>query len=58
MIVSDELSEQDRELMAQYNITTETKTVFCTQGYKYDKLKQALNYAKAVEQRAEASDDE
>jgi hypothetical protein len=58
MIVSDELSEQDREMMARYNITTETKTVFCTQGYKYDKLKQALNYARTVEQRAEASDDE
>ena len=58
MIVSDELSEQDREMMAHYNITTETKTVFCTQGYKYDKSKQALNYARAVEQRAEASDDE
>lgn len=46
MIKSIEVSEEDKVLMAQYNIETETRTVFYARGYKYDKLKDALSFAK------------
>lgn len=46
-----ELSEEDRELMAKYNIRAETKTAFFAEGYKYDNLSDAVRYARLSEER-------
>ncbi|MEZ5501708.1 MAG: hypothetical protein R3E50_03255 [Halioglobus sp.] len=52
MIKSTTISEEDQLLMAQYHIRAETRTIFYSEGYKYDKLQDALNYARLVEERA------
>jgi hypothetical protein len=36
MINRIELSQADKDLMAQYNIKVETRTLFYSEGYKYD----------------------
>ena len=51
MIKSSELTEEDKVLMDQHNITSETRTLFYSDGYKYDKLKDALSYAKLAGER-------
>jgi len=53
-----DVSEKDRELMVQYNIKTETRTVYYSEGYKYDNLKDAVRYAKLSIERKNASGDE
>jgi hypothetical protein len=58
LIKSIALSEEDKVLMAQYNIETETRILFYSEGYKYDKLKDALNYAKLSVERKLASGNE
>ena len=58
MINRIELSQTDKDLMAQYNIKVETRTLFYSEGYKYDKLKDALNYAKLSVERKLASGNE
>jgi hypothetical protein len=39
-------TEEEQELMAQYGITHETKSVYFYQGHKYDNLNDAINYAR------------
>jgi hypothetical protein len=51
MIKNPELSAEDKALMAEHSIHSETKTVFHFEGYKYDKLKDALRFAKLVKER-------
>jgi len=58
MIKSNELTEEDKVLMDQYNITSETRTLFYSDGYKYDKLKDALSYAKLAGEREKVADNE
>lgn len=41
-----EETEEEKQLMTQYGITSETKRAFFFQGYKYDKLADALKYAR------------
>lgn len=43
------------ELMAQFNIKKETRTVYYSEGYKYDNLKDAISYAKLSLERKRAS---
>jgi hypothetical protein len=38
---------EETELMTQYGITSDTKKVFFFEGHKYDKLDDALNYARS-----------
>lgn len=58
MIKNTELTEQDKILMDQYNIKTETRTVFHSDGYKYDNLKDALKYAKQSLEKKQAHGNE
>ncbi len=51
-----DISTEDRELMVRYNIRSESRTVFYYEGYKYEKLKDAIRYAELVEERATAAD--
>ena len=50
-----ELSQEETELIAKYNIKQETRTVFFSDGYKYDNLKDAVRYAKLSLERKKAS---
>ena len=58
--MSDELdiSPEDRELMTQYDINAKTRTVFYSEGYKYENLKDAVRYAKLSGKRRRTSPDE
>jgi hypothetical protein len=40
------MTEEEKELMKRYDITVEQKSVYTYKDYKYDRLKDALNYAK------------
>ena len=40
------MTEEEKELMKRYDITVEQKSVYTYKGYKYEHLKDALNYAK------------
>jgi hypothetical protein len=48
------MSEQDKTLMAEYGVTSSTKTVYFYKEYRYDRLSDALSYAKSDTKRAEA----
>ncbi len=52
-----ELSQQDTELMAKYHIEKETRTVFHSGGYQYDKLEHAVRYAKIALEKKQSSDE-
>jgi len=39
-------SEEEQKLMVQYGITHEKKSVYFYQGHKYDKLSDAIRYAR------------
>ena len=39
-------SEEEQELMVQYGITHEKKSVYFYQGHKYDRLSDAIRYAR------------
>ena len=39
------MNEDDKELMAQYGITSVTKMVYCYKQYKYSNLADAVRYA-------------
>jgi len=41
------MSEQDKTLMAEYGITSTPKTVYFYKEYRYDRLSDALSYAKS-----------
>ena len=40
------MSEDDNALMAQYGITAEAVTVYSYKEHRYEKLKDAVNFAK------------
>jgi hypothetical protein len=39
-------SEEELELMAQYGITHESKSLYFFQGHKYDKVSDAIRFAR------------
>lgn len=43
---AEEETEEQIQQMAQHGITSETKKTFFFEGHKYDKLADALRYAK------------
>lgn len=55
MIEMTAITEEDKVLMDKYNIKTEARTLFYSEGYKYDKLEDALNYARLSAERGLAS---
>lgn len=40
------MDEHDTSLMTQYGITAETKVLFHFDGYRYERLADAVNYAR------------
>ena len=51
------MTEEEEKLMERYGITSEQNTVYYYMGHKYERLKDALNYAKThTETRAKGSD--
>lgn len=45
------MSEQDKIQMAEYGITSSPKTVYSYKEYRYDRLSDALSFAKSDAQR-------
>jgi len=45
------MTKKDANLMAKYGITCEQKMVYFYKKHKYDKLEDAINYAKKVESK-------
>lgn len=42
------MTNEEKHAMERYGITSEEKTIFYFEGYKYDRLSDAVNYAKTV----------
>lgn len=40
------MSEQDKRLMAEYDITSTVKKVYRYKDYRYDRLSDAISYAR------------
>ena len=47
------MSEQDKPLVAEYGITSSPKTVYFYKECRYDRLSDALSYAKSDTKRTE-----
>lgn len=47
------MTHEDQALLDRYGITTEQKTVYLYRGYRYDHLKDAINYAKIEAEKDE-----
>jgi len=41
------MTDEDELAMAEYGITSETKLIFHFEGHRYDRLSDAVNYAKS-----------
>ena len=39
--------DEDERVMDEYEITSETKVIFHFEGHRYDRLSDAVNYAKS-----------
>lgn len=48
------MSKQEKTLMAEYGITSAPETIYYYKSYRYDKLADALSYAKHDIQLTEA----
>jgi len=46
------MSEQDKTLMAEYGITSTVKKVYTYKEYRYDRLSDALSYARTDTRRS------
>ena len=46
------MSEQDKMLMAEYGITSTVKKVYRYKEYRYDRLSDALSYARTDSMRS------
>ena len=46
------MSEQDEKLMAEYGITSTVKTVYLYNDYRYERLSDALSYARIDARRS------
>ena len=47
------MSEQEKALMTQYDITCEPKMIYSYKGNRYENFKDALNYAQIDTKRAQ-----
>jgi hypothetical protein len=43
------MNSDDKALMEKFGITAEVKTIFHIGGYRYERLNDAVNYAKKAE---------
>lgn len=50
-----DMTEAEKELMKRFGITVEQRRVYTYKDYKYNHLKDALNYAKVVDAAHKAS---
>jgi len=41
------MTDEDKRVMEEFGITSETKMVFHFEGHRYDRLSDAVNYAKS-----------
>lgn len=48
------MTEDEMELMKRYDITAEQKSVYLYKGYKYEQLRDAVNYARIEDERQRA----
>jgi hypothetical protein len=46
------MSEQDKTMMAEYGITSTVKKVYTYKEYRYDRLSDALSYARTDSMRS------
>lgn len=46
MTQDEQASEEEQKLMSEYGITHEQKSVYFYRGHKYDKLSDAIRYAR------------
>ena len=46
------MNEQDKKLMAEYDITRTVKTVYRYKDYRYERLSDALSYARIDTKRS------
>jgi hypothetical protein len=46
------MSEQDKRLMAEYGITSTVKKVYRYKDYRYDRISDALSYARTDTKRS------
>ena len=53
---SNAMNEEEKELAKLYGITVEHKTVYLYQGHRYERLNDALNYAKLDTERRQRPD--
>ena len=51
------MNEQDKTLMADYGITSSPKTVYFYKDFRYDRLSDALTYAKLDAKRIQLGDE-
>ena len=49
------MTEEDKKAMAKYGITHEQRTVFFWKDYKYERLADAVNYAKAASAKTKST---
>ena len=40
------MTDEDKRVMDEYGVTSETKVIFHFEGLRYDRLSDAVNYAK------------
>jgi hypothetical protein len=50
------MTENESRLMDQYGITSEQRTIYRYRGVAYDKVQDAINYAKIVTNRENSSE--
>lgn len=50
------MSEEDEKVMEKYGITYEQRSVFFWKDYKYERLSDAVNYAKLASAKAKSAD--
>jgi hypothetical protein len=50
------MNEHEERLMFQYGITAETKAVFRYDGYRYERLADAVNYARTQQAPSQMDD--
>ena len=48
------MSEEDKKVMEKYGIKCEQRTVFFWKDYKYERLADAVNYAKLASAKTKA----
>ncbi len=48
------MTKEEKELMKQFDITVEQKSVYIYKNYKYAHLKDAVNYARLEAERRDA----